>query len=180
MDHDDVSRRSRINSTSRRSEGEPPPPHRCRLWRDSPRTRAKRILLVTSNSRISTSEHGMPLKTINSLRERDREREGGTVRFGAFALRCDLSRPRSSRSDFDSNILLDTNASSHRQQCFPPLPLSANHQERERYIAAALRKKKRCENVNVKERKREIEIEAMVLRHNTNVYDFSTRKYYIL
>jgi hypothetical protein len=43
-----------------------------------------------------------------------------------------------------------------------------------------LRKKKRCENVNVKERKRDREIEAMVLRHNTNVYDFSTRKYYIL
>jgi len=121
----------------------------------------------------------MPLKTINSLREKDREREGGTVRSGAM-LSDAIFPNRISRSDFDSNTLLDTNASSHRQQCFPPLPLSANHQEGKRYIADALRKKKRCENVNVKERKRDREIEAMVLRHNTNVYDFSTRKYYIL
>jgi len=34
--------------------------------------------------------------------------------------------------------------------------------------------------MNERERERERETEAMVLRHNTNVYDFSTRKYYIL
>ena len=36
------------------------------------------------------------------------------------------------------------------------------------------------EKESEREREREREREAMVLRHNTNVYDFSTRKYYIL
>lgn len=108
--------------------------------------------------------------------------KGDAIRSGA-----DTPRPAIFSARSGLSILKD---SIPRHECFQPsttvffsplLPLSsAIHQEQKKYIAERgmiySRRVERNKGARMKERKRERkrETEAMVLRHNTNVYDFST------